>query len=141
MQTYLRRSPQLTYLVALSLLSVNNRPATAWTASSTSFDLARRTLPFSLAISSLSRTACASSLSSRSNLASFTSSAADSSCSAMSSTLTVTQVPCLSDNYGYIIHDEATGATAVVDTPEAKPYQDELAKRGWTLTHILNTHQ
>lgn len=58
----------------------------------------------------------------------------------MSSTLTVAQVPCLSDNYGYIIHDEATGATAVVDTPEAKPYQDELAKRGWTLTHILNTH-
>jgi hypothetical protein len=55
--------------------------------------------------------------------------------------LEIVQVPCLSDNYGYIIHDKATGSTAVVDTPEAKPYQDELAKRGWKLTHILNTHQ
>ena len=28
----------------------------------------------------------------------------------------------------------------MVDTPEAKPYQDEMSQRGWTLTHILNTH-
>jgi hypothetical protein len=55
--------------------------------------------------------------------------------------LEIVQVPCLSDNYGYLIHDKATGCTAVVDTPEAKPYQVELAKRGWKLTHILNTHQ
>lgn len=61
-----------------------------------------------------------------------------SSCQA--SSLEIVQVPCLSDNYGYLIHDPATGSTAVVDTPEAKPYQDEMAKRGWKLTHILNTH-
>ncbi|CAB9525994.1 Hydroxyacylglutathione hydrolase [Seminavis robusta] len=54
--------------------------------------------------------------------------------------LEIVRVPCLSDNYGWIIHDPATKNTAVVDTPEAKPYQDELAKRGWKLTHILNTH-
>lgn len=54
--------------------------------------------------------------------------------------LTVAQVPCLSDNYGYLIHDEATGDTAAVDTPEAGPYRKELERRGWTLTHILNTH-
>lgn len=54
--------------------------------------------------------------------------------------LTVVRVPCLNDNYGWLIHDPATKSTAVVDTPEAKPYQDEMAKRGWTLTHILNTH-
>ena len=55
--------------------------------------------------------------------------------------LEIVQVPCLDDNYGYLIHDPSTGSTAVVDTPEAKPYQEELAKRGWKLTHILNTHQ
>jgi Metallo-beta-lactamase superfamily len=56
------------------------------------------------------------------------------------STLSVVQVPCLNDNYGYILHDEATGQTAVVDTPEVGPYQRELNARGWKLTHILNTH-
>jgi hydroxyacylglutathione hydrolase len=54
--------------------------------------------------------------------------------------LTIVRVPCLSDNYGWLIHDQATGSTAVVDTPEAKPYQEELSKRGWKLTHIINTH-
>jgi hydroxyacylglutathione hydrolase len=57
------------------------------------------------------------------------------------STLSVVQIPCLDDNYGYLIHDEASGMTAAIDTPDAKPYQDELKKRGWKLTHILNTHQ
>jgi hydroxyacylglutathione hydrolase len=58
-----------------------------------------------------------------------------------SSTLTVAQFPCLDDNYGYLIHDETTGATAAVDTPDAAAYNAELQKRGWKLTHILNTHQ
>jgi hydroxyacylglutathione hydrolase len=52
----------------------------------------------------------------------------------------VVQIPCLSDNYGYLLHNSVTGETAAVDTPDAKPYQKELAKRGWKLTHILNTH-
>jgi hypothetical protein len=57
------------------------------------------------------------------------------------SSLTVAQFPCLSDNYGYLIHDEATGQTAAIDTPCATTYKKELQKRGWSLTHILNTHQ
>ena len=61
--------------------------------------------------------------------------------STTSTTMEVIQVPCLDDNYGYIIHDKSTGHTAVVDTPEAGPYQNEIAQRGWKLTHIFNTHQ
>jgi len=49
-------------------------------------------------------------------------------------------VPCLSDNYAPIIHDPATGATAVVDTPEVGPIMAALESRGWQLSHILNTH-
>lgn len=49
-------------------------------------------------------------------------------------------VPCLSDNYAPLLHDPTTGATAVVDTPEAGPIARALKDRGWRLTHILNTH-
>jgi hydroxyacylglutathione hydrolase len=49
-------------------------------------------------------------------------------------------VPCREDNYGYLIHDPATGATASIDAPEAGPLQTELARQGWTLTDILVTH-
>lgn len=56
------------------------------------------------------------------------------------SSLKVAQFPCLSDNYGYLIHDEASGCTAAIDTPCASTYRKELLKRGWKLTHILNTH-
>ena len=59
---------------------------------------------------------------------------------ATKSDVIVVQLPCLDDNYGYIIHDPATGDTGVVDTPDAKRYEEELKRRGWTLTHILNTH-
>ncbi len=50
------------------------------------------------------------------------------------------QFPALGDNYGYLLHDEATGATAAVDTPEAGAVERALADKGWSLTHILNTH-
>lgn len=52
----------------------------------------------------------------------------------------IEQFPCLSDNYGYLVHDQASGATAAIDTPDADAINDALARRGWTLTHILNTH-
>lgn len=52
----------------------------------------------------------------------------------------VAQFSCLDDNYGYLIHCAETNETAAVDTPCAKTYQAELDKRGWTLTHIFNTH-
>ena len=54
--------------------------------------------------------------------------------------LEVHMFPCLSDNYGFLVHDPATGSTAVIDTPEVAPINSALAEKGWTLTHILNTH-
>lgn len=64
----------------------------------------------------------------------------DAAAAAYSSSLTVAQIPCLSDNYGYLIHDETMGVTAAIDTPDATAIQAELDRRGWKLTHILNTH-
>jgi len=52
----------------------------------------------------------------------------------------IATVPCLSDNYAFLLHDADTGATALVDAPEAAPIQAELAARGWSLTDILITH-
>lgn len=50
------------------------------------------------------------------------------------------QFPCLSDNYGYLVHEPDSGATAAIDTPEAGPILRALEERSWSLTHILNTH-
>lgn len=55
-------------------------------------------------------------------------------------TLNIHQFPCLSDNYGYLIHDPDAGLTATIDTPEVAPINAALEETGWTLTHILNTH-
>ena len=52
----------------------------------------------------------------------------------------VKQIPCLDDNYGFLVHDSATGVTASIDTPEVGPINEALAEQGWKLTHILNTH-
>ena len=54
--------------------------------------------------------------------------------------LEIVTIPCLSDNYAYLAHDEATGATAVVDVPEAAPILNALAERDWRASHILITH-
>ena len=54
--------------------------------------------------------------------------------------LVVRQFPCLSDNYGFVIRDEATGKTACIDTPDAKAILAELKTLGWDLDYILNTH-
>ena len=51
------------------------------------------------------------------------------------------QYECLSDNYGVLVHDPATGATACMDVPEAAPTLKALAEKGWTLTDILVTHR
>jgi hydroxyacylglutathione hydrolase len=52
----------------------------------------------------------------------------------------VHQFPCLSDNYGYLVRDEATGQAATIDTPDAEAVLAAVAETGWTLTLILNTH-
>ena len=47
---------------------------------------------------------------------------------------------CMKDNYGVLIHDPATGATAAIDAPEAAPVEAALKQKGWKLTDILVTH-
>lgn len=47
---------------------------------------------------------------------------------------------CLADNFGYLIHDPITKATASIDAPEAAPILAALEREGWTLTDILVTH-
>ena len=54
--------------------------------------------------------------------------------------LEIFQIPCLSDNYGFLIHEPDSGATGTIDTPDAAAINRALQKNGWTLTHILNTH-
>jgi hydroxyacylglutathione hydrolase len=54
--------------------------------------------------------------------------------------LEIELVPCLSDNYAYLVHDADAGLTAIVDPSEAPPVTAALKRRGWKLTHILNTH-
>jgi hydroxyacylglutathione hydrolase len=54
--------------------------------------------------------------------------------------LTVHQFPCLSDNYGFLARDAASGLAACVDTPESGAILRELDKLGWKLALILNTH-
>jgi hydroxyacylglutathione hydrolase len=49
-------------------------------------------------------------------------------------------VPCLSDNYAWLVHDAATDTTVVIDAPEAAPILMELYARGWKLSHLLLTH-
>ena len=54
--------------------------------------------------------------------------------------LEIELVPCLRDNYAYLVHDRDAKLTAIVDPSEPEPVKKALAARGWTLTHILNTH-
>jgi hydroxyacylglutathione hydrolase len=54
--------------------------------------------------------------------------------------LTIKQLLVLTDNYIYLIHDDVSGETAVIDPAEAKPVLDYLAEMNWQLTYILNTH-
>ena len=54
--------------------------------------------------------------------------------------LELVTIPCLKDNYAYLVHDRDSGETAVIDVPEAGPISAALNERGWTLSHILLTH-
>lgn len=54
--------------------------------------------------------------------------------------LELVTIPCLSDNYTYLMHDAQSGETAVFDVPEAGPILSALESRGWTLSHIFLTH-
>ncbi len=54
--------------------------------------------------------------------------------------LDIVTIPCLSDNYAYLLHDTGTGATALIDAPEVAPINRCLAERGWSLDQVLITH-
>jgi len=54
--------------------------------------------------------------------------------------LQIHQIPCLQDNYGYLVHDPDSGLTASIDTPDAAAIEGALAEHGWKLDYILNTH-
>ena len=54
--------------------------------------------------------------------------------------LKIHQFPCLSDNYGFLVHDTDSGETAAIDTPDGAEYLRQAEDRGWTITQIWNTH-
>ena len=54
--------------------------------------------------------------------------------------LEIVTVPCLSDNYAFLLHDADSGATALIDAPEAGAIRGALDARGWRLSEIWITH-
>lgn len=55
-------------------------------------------------------------------------------------TLELVTIPCLKDNYAYLLHDEEMNATTLIDAPEPGPVLAVLRQRGWDLDQILLTH-
>ncbi|KAJ3681400.1 hypothetical protein LUZ60_015889 [Juncus effusus] len=58
----------------------------------------------------------------------------------VASSLQIELVPCLQDNYAYILHDADTGTVGVVDPSEAEPVINFLQRKNQNLNYILNTH-
>lgn len=58
----------------------------------------------------------------------------------LNDTTEILQFPCLSDNFGVLVHDTESGTTIAFDVPDSGPYEKALQEKGWTLTHILITH-
>ena len=52
----------------------------------------------------------------------------------------IVRIPVLSDNYVWLLHDDASGDTVVVDPAVAEPVLAEAEARGWTIGQIWNTH-
>jgi hydroxyacylglutathione hydrolase len=52
----------------------------------------------------------------------------------------IVAVPAFADNYIWIVHDETSGETAVVDPGDAAPALAEAERRGWTISQVWNTH-
>lgn len=49
-------------------------------------------------------------------------------------------IPCLSDNYAFLLRDQDSGAVALIDVPEAAPIAAKLDELGWALSEIWLTH-
>jgi hydroxyacylglutathione hydrolase len=54
--------------------------------------------------------------------------------------LRIEQIPVLSDNYVYLVHEPRAGVTGVVDPAVAGPVLARLGACGWKLDWILSTH-
>lgn len=54
--------------------------------------------------------------------------------------LQIHQFPCLTDNYGFLLHDPASGETAAIDTPDGAEYLRQADAKGWRITQVWNTH-
>ena len=54
--------------------------------------------------------------------------------------LKIVIVPCLSDNYAYILHNSVTNKTILVDAPDFVAIKLQLDKQNWNLDYILLTH-
>jgi hydroxyacylglutathione hydrolase len=52
----------------------------------------------------------------------------------------IVAVPAFADNYLWLVHDQASGETAVVDPGDAAPVLAEAERRGWTIGQVWNTH-
>ncbi|HEU0043694.1 hydroxyacylglutathione hydrolase [Sphingomonas sp.] len=54
--------------------------------------------------------------------------------------LEIVQVPVLSDNYAWLLHDADSDTTVVIDPGDANPLIAAAEARGWTVTQVWNTH-
>ena len=54
--------------------------------------------------------------------------------------LMIEQFMCRSDNFGVLLHDPASGQTALIDAPEEAPILAAVERTGWTPTAIFTTH-
>lgn len=54
--------------------------------------------------------------------------------------LELVMIPCLADNFAYLIHSPDSGETALIDAPEAGPILKAIESRGWHLGQIILTH-
>lgn len=54
--------------------------------------------------------------------------------------LEIVPVPAFADNYLWLVHDQASGETAVVDPGDAAPVLAEARRRGWAIGQVWNTH-
>lgn len=55
-------------------------------------------------------------------------------------TIEIVGVPVLNDNYVWLMHEEVTGETVVIDPAVAEPVLAEADARGWRISQIWNTH-
>lgn len=54
--------------------------------------------------------------------------------------LDIHQFECLSDNYGFLVRCQQTGACTSIDSPDASFISAEAKKQGWQISDVWNTH-